>query len=230
MLRPGNRGSRFALACAVTALGAFAAAGNAWAVAQTIVAADDFYTAANYTMDQGDKAPFQNAGIGSHDVTSRSDGPDAQPLFFTPSMGTGTATVAGTQYLTAGSYPFFCSVHPLTMSGSLVVSGNGAPVARPKIAITVTSSSIATVAKKGKLLLKVQGLAQSDGVTLTAKLGKATIGTQKAFSVATGASKKLTMKLTKSGKSKLAAKKSAKVTITGAVPFGSPASGKKTLN
>lgn len=43
-------------------LGAFAISAPAWGVAQTIVASNDFYTAATYTMDQGDRPSFQNTG------------------------------------------------------------------------------------------------------------------------------------------------------------------------
>lgn len=229
MLRPGIRGRRIAVALAAVSVGALTAASGAWAVAQPIVAADDFYTAATYTMDQGDKPAFQNTGVNTHDATARGNGPDGEPLFESPSMGTGTYVVNGTQYLTAGTYAFYCTVHPLSMSGNLAVSGAGTPVARPKIDVTVSSGSLSKAAGKGKLPVKVAALTQSDGVRLSAKLGKATIATQGAFNLVAGQTRKLTLKLSKSGKNKLKNRKSAKVSVTGTVPFGAPDTGKRTL-
>lgn len=229
MVKPGKRGRRFAGAFAAASLFALMLAASAWGVAQTIVASDDFFSTASYTMDQGDRPTLQNAGTGSHNATASSKGPDGEPLFISPTIGTGSTTVNGSQYLTAGSYAFICTVHPLSMQASLTVSGSGTPTARPKVDVTISASSLSAAAKKGKLPVKVQALTLSDGVELDAKLGKVTLGTQKAFNLAAGQTRKITLKLTKAGRSKLTGRKSAKVTVTGSVPFGSPDSAKKTL-
>ena len=125
-------GRRFAAAFAAASLCSLAFASASFGAAQTIIAADDFYSTASYTADQGDVVPFQNTGTSSHDATARGNGPDGGPLFSMPSIGTGSATVKGTQYLTAGTYAFYCTVHPLSMSGNLIISGNGTPVAAPR--------------------------------------------------------------------------------------------------
>lgn len=228
MSNPGRGRRAFAVAfCAAMAASAIAAT-SAFGVAQMIVASDDFFAAAAYTMDQGDRPTLQNAGVNQHNVTARANGPDGDFLFISPTIGNGSTTVEGTQYLTAGTYAFFCTTHPLSMSGDLQVSGLGAPVARPKIDVILGAGKLDKIAKKGKLLVTVKALTKSDDVELELKLGKTTIGSQKAFDLAAGQSRKLTLKLNKAGKSKLGDRNSAKLKLSGEVPFGSPDSAKRT--
>jgi plastocyanin len=229
MLKPGRARRAFAAAFLAAVTGSGILAAGAFAVAQPIVAADDFYGAATYTMDQGDRPELQNIGANSHDATSRANGPDANFLFESPTIGSGSTTLDGTQYLTTGTYAFFCTTHPLSMSGNLQVSALGAPQARPKIDVTAANGKIAKVSKKGKLPVTVKALTKSDHVTLTLKLGKATVGTQSEFNLAAGQQKKLSVKLTKSGKSKLSKKSKATVKVIGSVRFGSPDNAKSTL-
>lgn len=228
MFVPGRGRRAFLAALGAAALASAISVPSAFGVAQTIVASDDFFVAATYTMDQGDRPTLQNAGINQHNVTSRANGPDGDFLFISPTIGNGTTTVEGTQYLTTGTYPFICTTHPLSMSGNLQVSGLGAPTARPQIDVIPGGGKLSKIAKKGKLPVTVKALTASSGVELEVKLGKAEIGSQKAFNLAAGQSRKLSVKLTKSGKTKLAKKKSAKLTVTGEVPFGAPDTGKRT--
>jgi plastocyanin len=229
MSRPGKKGRRVVAAVVTAALSSFALATGAWAAAQPIVAGDDFYSAAVFTMDQGDQPVLQNTGVSTHNVTASALGPDGRPLFLTPDIGNGAATLEGTQYLTAGTYAFYCTIHPLTMSGDLQVSGNGAPVARPRIDVIASKGKIGKVAKKGKLPVKVRGLTASRGIVLKLKLGKKVLGTRKAFDLAAGQTRKLSVKLKKSGKSTLAKKRKATVKVTGTVPFGAPDTAKARL-
>src|SRR3954454_18257550 len=135
MLRRGTKGRRIWLAVAVAAIGAMVFAGLALAASDTIVAGpseafDHQPGNAPYNTDQGVVVQFQDNG-GSHNVTARQTGPDGKGLFRTPTLSSGATGVDGTQYLAAGDYAFFCSVHPTTMSGTVHVTGNGAPQARP---------------------------------------------------------------------------------------------------
>ena len=222
-----------AAACACLLL-----AGTAWAAQQPVISADpggiNSYSMGTYTMDQGEFLQFQNTGPNNeHDVWSRADGPDGKKLFISPTIRPGNVTtVAGTQYLTANptGYPFFCNVHPFEMSGTLVVTGNGTPVPRPDIEVTVTSTKLDKVASKGKLLLRVQALTASQNVSVEAKLGKIVLGRIPDLDLAAGQTRKATLKLNKSGKSKLAAKNKATVKVTGNVAFGSPDTAKKKLS
>ena len=67
-----------------------------------------------------------------------------------------------------------------------------------------------------------------EGVTLTAKLGKTTIG-KTTTTLAEGFNAPV-VKLSKAGKSKLQGKSSAKVSVAADIPFGSPATGKAKLS
>lgn len=218
------------MAVAAVSIATCVVASSAFGAAQPIVAADDFFSAATYTMDQGDRPVLQNVGPeNNHNVSARTNGPDGDLLFTSPTIGPGQTTLNGTQYLTAGTYAFFCDVHPLSMSGNLQVSGAGAPVARPKVDVTAAGGKISKVAKKGKLPIKVKALTQSAGVTIELRLGKALLGTQSAFDLVAGQQRKLSVKLTKGGKKKLAGRSKATIKVTGSVPFGSPDSAKAKL-
>jgi plastocyanin len=226
MLRRGLTGRRLGLAVALVALGAMACAGIALAASDMIVAGpSESFSAPTYNTDQGEVVPFQDVG-GSHNVTARANGPDGKSLFRTPTISSGTAAVNGTQYLAAGDYPFFCTVHPTTMNGTLHVTGNGTPQARPSAALTLRTKTISKAVKKG-LLVSVNANTQINGAMLTAKLGKATIASTTA-SLASG-TQTTKLKLSKAGKSKLRKKSSAKVTVTADIPFGAPASAKAKL-
>jgi plastocyanin len=222
----GTAGRRFGLVVALAAIAAMAYAGVSLAASDVIVAGPaDTYSQPAYNTDQGAVVQFQDNG-GSHNVTARQAGPDGKALFRSPTITGGTAPVDGTQYLQAGDYAFFCTVHPTTMNGTLHVTGVGAPLARPSATLKLRTKTISKAVKKG-LLVAVTAGSQVDGVTLTAKLGKATIGNT-TTSLMSGAQTK-TVKLSKAGKSKLRKKSSAKVTVTANIPFGAPASAKAKL-
>jgi plastocyanin len=226
MLKRGSTGRRLLLVVAVAALGAMAYAGYALA-ADSITAADDVYSAPTYTINQGERPNFTNSGLTSHNVTARDNGPDKRVLFSSPTLGGGTsASVDGTQYLSAGTYSFFCTIHPTTMQATLVVTSNGTPQARPSSSIKVTRRSVSQTIKKG-LKVKMTPTTTIEGVTLTAKLGKATIG-KKATTLNAGFNAPV-VKLSKAGKGKLRGKSTAKVSVTADIPFGSPVTSKVKL-
>lgn len=211
--------------------------GTAWAAQQPVVAGDagggavNSYSAPNYTMDQGEFLQFQNVGPSNeHDVWSRANGPDGKKLFISPTINPGnTTTVAGTQFLTTGTYPFFCNVHPFEMTGDLIVTANGQPQPRPRIDVTVVSGKLDKVAKKGKLAIKVEALSNAQNISLEATLGKFVLGRIPDLDVAAGQTRKATVKLSKSGRSKLAKKEKATVKVRGTPAFGSPDTAKRKL-
>lgn len=226
MFRRGETGKRLGLAIALVAFGAMVYAGIALAASQTIVGQiDSTYSLPTYTTDQGEVVPFQVTGD-THNVTARQNGSDGKALFVSPTISGGTTAVQGTQYLSAGDYTFYCTIHPTTMQATLHVTSNGTPQARPSSSIKVTHRSVSQTIKKG-LKLNMTPTTRIDGVVLTAKLGKATIG-KKTVSLNEGFNAPV-IKLTKAGKSKLQGKKSAKVTVTASIPFGSPVTAKAKL-
>ncbi len=101
-------------------------------------------------------------------------------------------------------------------------------MARPKVDVILGAGKLSKIAKKGKVPVTVKAVTQSDGVEVELKLGKSVVGSQKGINLAAGQSRKLTLKLNKSGRSKLADRKSAKLTAIGEVPFGSPDTAKRT--
>jgi plastocyanin len=226
MFRRGTTGRRLGLAMALVAFGAMAYAGFALAAAPIVGQGDDTYSAPTYTADQGEVVPLQVTGD-THNATARQNGPDGQALFRSPTISGGTTGVQGTQYLSAGDYTFFCTVHPTTMQATLHVTSNGTPQARPSAQLSVRSKKLSKVSKKG-ILVAITTTAKVDGASLVAKLGKVTIGKADGLSLAAG-QQFATVKLTKAGKSKLKGKTKASVSVTATIPFGSPASGKSKL-
>jgi plastocyanin len=222
----GTRRAKFAVAGALVVAIALIAAGLAFGAAPIIGQGDDTYSAPTYTIDQGEVGQLQVTGS-THNVTARQNGPDGQALFRTPTISGGSAGVQGTQYLSAGDYTFFCTVHPTTMQATLHVTSNGAPQARPASSIKVARRNLKQTIKKG-LKLNMTPTTRIDGVTLTAKLGKATIG-KSTTALAEGFNAPV-LKLSKAGKSKLAGKHTAKVTVTADIPFGSPVTSKAKLS
>lgn len=228
MRERGTRSLRRRFAFAGGLIGAIAlfTGGLAFAASETIIAQpDSTFSASTYTTDQGEVVQLQDNGD-QHNATALKNGPDGQALFRSPTISGGTTGVQGTQYLSAGDYTFYCTIHPSTMQATLHVTSNGTPQARPSSSIKLTRRSVAQTIKKG-LKLNMTPTTRIEGVTLTAKLGKATIG-KKTVTLAEGFNAPV-VKLSKAGKSKLQGKSSAKVTVTADIPFGSPASAKAKL-
>jgi len=223
-MKLGKRGIPIVVAAAAATL---FAGGSAFGVAQNIVAADNTFSVATYTMDQGDRPTLQNIGFNQHNATASVNGPDGQPLFSSPTIGTGFTTLSGTQYLTTGSYTFICTIHPTTMIATLAVSANGVPVSRPTLALKLLSKKLKKVLKNGLLVRMVVGT-KADEMTLEARLGKKLIGKVADISQATGTSF-IRVKLNKAGKKKLRKRKTAKISLSGTVPYGAPATSRGKL-
>jgi plastocyanin len=164
-----------------TAIGLLAA-GVAFGAAPIIGQADNTYSASTYTIDQGEVGQLQVTGS-SHNATAHQAGPDGQALFRSPTISGGTTGVQGTQYLSAGDYTFFCTIHPSTMQATLHVTSNGAPQARPSATVSVRSRKLSKVSKKG-LQVAITTTAKVDGASLVAKLGAAMIGKVDGLSLA----------------------------------------------
>ena len=228
MLRRGKAGRRLGLVVALAAIGVMVYAGIALAADTIVGTPSDTYdrpAGTPYNTGQGELVPFQNDG-GSHNVTARQNGPDGKALFRSATTSGGTSQVNGTQFLSSGDYPFFCTVHPTTMTGVLRVTGAGTPQPRPQATLAVKGKRLAKAIKKG-ISVSITANSRIEDVTLSAKLGKATIG-RLTTSLAASAQIK-TVKLSKSGKRKLRGKSKATVKVTGEIPFGTPASAKKKL-
>jgi plastocyanin len=195
---------------------------------EVIVAnADETFSKAIYTADQGAVVQFQNNGGTTHNVTARQNGPGGSPLFRSANTSAGATPVNGTQFLSAGDYAFYCTFHPDTMNATLRVTGAGSAAPRPQASLTLPRKSLSKAIKKG-IAVSITANIPIDGVKLAAKFGKATIG-KATVSLVAGSQIKL-IKLSKAGKRKLAGRDTAMVTVTAEVPSGSPASAKAKLS
>jgi plastocyanin len=72
-------------------------------------------------MSAGGSLSFVNFDVAQHDVVADDKGPDGQPLFRSDLIGFNqTAPVKGVEKLEAGTFGFYCSLHP-GMNGQLAV-------------------------------------------------------------------------------------------------------------
>ncbi len=226
-----RRAKSTAIAVLVCVIGATVAAATAWGAVLPIRATDSVtdFESALYTMDQGQKASFNNTGPGiPHNVTANAR-ISGQRLFRSKTITDGaTAPVNGTQYLTTGDYTFICSIHPV-MQATLQVTGAGTPVARPKVSVAILSGQLAKVANTGKARVKVRALTKSDNVTLKLKLGSKMLASKANIDLAPGQVRRLTLKLGRRACNRLAGKDQAKLTLLGSAPFGKTSSASKLL-
>ena len=111
---------------ACTVAGLLLTAPAALADEEIVGATPNRYSNPNVTIDQGEPLTFRNTDFAMHDVTSETAG-----LFASETIGqNATSYVEGSQYLTTGSYNFYCSVHP-QMKGTITVNSAGTPAPRP---------------------------------------------------------------------------------------------------
>jgi plastocyanin len=170
------------------------------------------------TIDQGEKVTLQNFDIAGHDAVATDKGPDGKRLFGSDLVAPGeSGPVRGTEYLTTGSYPFICTIHP-GMGATLEVTSEGTPAARPtapEVQVKIVSKDLQTVVRDGKLRLRVTSTKASVTVAARAKAGKKTfaLGSRTVRFRAQGG-RGVTLALSDSARKALRGRASAKVTAT----------------
>lgn len=186
-----------------------------------------------YFQDLGEVASFSNPADADsfHNVTANDTGPDGGPLFRSDSIVAGsTVPVAGSQYLNAGTYGFYCTIHGPSMSGTLTVeAGKGAVVARPQIKVSIPGQSLKKVRKSGKLKVKVKAVTESRGISLKAKKGSKKLGSSSGLDLAAGSGRTVRLKLTSAGRKAIRKGRKVKVSVKGSVAFGRPGKAKRKL-
>lgn len=185
-----------------------------------------------YFQDLGEIPLFVNpVDANPHNVTSTSKGPDGDALFRSQTVGADSTTpVAGTQYLNAGTYPFFCTLHGSGMSGELVVEGNtGAVVARPSIRVLIPAQSLGKVRKSGRIKVRVKANTSSRGIRIGARKGRKAVTSSPKLSLAAGASRIVNLKLSRAGRKAVAKGRKVAISAVGTVAFGKPSSAKRKL-
>jgi plastocyanin len=192
------------------------------------------YTTPNVTMDQGERLTFQNLDIARHDVTARTHDAAHGSLFASPIIGNGEeAFVEGSQFLTTGSYEFFCSLHP-EMQGTLNVTSAGTPTPRPTpgtapppdttaptVRVKIRSASVRRVRRARDLLVEV-GVAEAATLALkaTARVGgRAATIAKGSLDIPGAGVRRPKLALTRAGRRALSRRSRMAVTVTArAVP------------
>ena len=185
-----------------------------------------------YFQDLGEIPLFENPpGANPHNVTSTATGPDGGELFRSKTIGAGDTTpVEGTQYLEAGTYPFFCTLHGPSMSGELVVQGEkGAVVPRPSVKVSIPSQRLKKVRRSGRVKVKVRAATASSGIGVRVSRGKTVIASASNLSLNAGASRVLKLKLSRKGRKAIRKGRKVGLAAKATVAFGKPSKAKRSL-
>jgi plastocyanin len=208
----------------IAAFVALAATPAAAQADQTILAAPPTqYIAGDISISQGEKVSFTNLDTVTHDVTAKAVGADGKPLFGSAHTDpVGSQPVAGTEYLTTGSYQYFCSIHPY-MIGTITVTSSGTPAPRPggppppggsgpapaqqasssatggapAVHLSVLDARLAAVRRHGALRVRVSA-DQPATIAIAARSGKTVVATGTARLSQAGSSD-VALKLTAAG-------------------------------
>jgi hypothetical protein len=131
--------------------------------------------------------------------------------------------VEGTQYLTTGSYSFYCTIHAF-MVGTLHVSANGTPRPRPggggggapALRLALPAASLASLRHSGKLRVTVTlDAAARVGLSADTRIkGHRTALGSFSADLASGGSK-VSLRLSKAARKALAKLHSARITVAG---------------
>ena len=187
------------------------------------------YTTPNPTIDQGERLLFRNLDISKHDVTARAKGPDGRPLFSTPLIASGEETVVnGAQYLTAGRYDFFCTIHA-GMEATLTVTSAGTPAARPlAVSLEVVDGRLGAVLRSGRLRVRAR-TSETASVRLvaTTRAGRRTVTVATATAPVSG-SRVVSMRLSSSGRRALAGRRRAEIVVSADARAGRQAARDRT--
>jgi len=209
-----------AIVVAVLLLGATAA----WADETITTRPTNSFASSVTTIDQGEKVTLTNYDIADHDVVSEKSGDDGKPLFRSETVSSGgSGPVVGTEYLTTGTYPFFCSLHP-GMEATLEVTSAGTPAQRPQpgVSVKIASRDLQRVVETGKLKLRVRSVKAKLTIGARAKKRKGSIALGSKTVNWDGGKGRVRLKLSDAARKALGKRKKATIiaTVTATHPGG----------
>jgi plastocyanin len=216
---------------ALVALTALLGAVGVGGAAETITSDPECctYSKAEFQSNEGERPILAGNGIDFHNVTAKERGPDGSRLFRTRDIRGGTSPVEGAQYLTAGSYPFECTLH-VGMEATLVVGSDGTPKARPQAIVAVLRQTLSRVRESGRVKVRLRSQTGARDIAITARGAGVLLARENGLDIGRGATRVVGLRLTRRGRAALASRRSVKVFLGAKVPFGSPASASRTLH
>ena len=221
--RPAVLGALVALTALLSAVGVGSAAETITADAVCCT-----FSKAEFQSNEGERPLYSGNGLDFHNVSARGRGSDGAKLFRSADIKGGTSPVEGAQYLSAGSYPFECTLH-FGMEATLVIGSDGTPKARPKVAAVILRQTLDRVRQTGRLKVRLRTVTGALGVIATARGAGSVLARQGRINLGRNATRVVGLQLTRRGRATLAGRRSARISLTLKVPYGSAASVSRTL-
>lgn len=193
--------------------------GTAYASSSTVgTGAGNAFSADAFPISQGDSVIFSNTDDRPHNLNSLSLF-KGNFLFGTSTLAPGTSqSVGGVEYLSSGTYRFFCSLHP-GMEADLIVGPGGAPSMRPLVMGTLIPGRKRVLARKGLLRFELRSAVAVPGLEFDLISGNRRILSGSA-DLAAGVSEVISVSLPRPFRQKIASLRSTRISVRGSVPFG----------
>ncbi len=177
------------------------------------------FSAADYSIEQGDSVTFDNADDRPHNVKSFSLFGGGF-LFESETVGPGgSGTVDGVEYLVSGTYPFFCSLHP-GMEADLTVGPGGAAWDRPLVDARILPARKRVLVRRGILRIEFRSESAVPALRFEVHSGNRRIGSGTG-DLAAGSAKVIAISLPKSFRRRISSQRAIRIAVRGTVPYGS---------